>query len=142
MIIEKAGARFVDNWRRADFLVTIKDQVHAVGGLVHQGGGLALAPCTDDWPSIFAEGLWSVTHLGTGHAVVFVFGTEQIARQVGDKLADAIDWGFYSLKGWLNADPSMLKKLGAVIGGFPPGVIRKSFQGENAVGARKAALGG
>lgn len=62
---------------------------------------------------------WTVTQLGTGHAIAYLSGDAGTVFPVATEIADAGDWDFLSMKGWKDKFPDAPEQLALICARYP-----------------------
>lgn len=95
------------SWQPEDFLIATAGEPFPVVGYVYRGLGLHK-------PSPRRKN-WSLTHLGTGHQIATITGKVADVFPVASEIAECGDWDFDGLKGYVNRDPEIGKRLHEII---------------------------
>ena len=106
-----------DMWEPSNFFCAIPDgaPVQAFGYLYR---GLALRH--SGWATPRQETRWTLTHLGSGGAIMRFIGDVKTVMPVAGEIADAVDWTLFDLpEGWRQTDPDAPAKIGAIIQAHP-----------------------
>lgn len=88
-----------------------------VAGYSYRGLGLHLVNAPS--PKGRRPGVWSLTHLNSGHRIAFVLGNVPTALAAAAKVAKLGEWDFEGVSGWRNRDPELPARLGALIAATP-----------------------
>lgn len=94
-------------WQPAKFLIAMPGGPQERKGYIYRGLGL-------HGHSTKRSGSWTLTHLGSGHAVCFLAGNVSTAFPVATEIAEAGDWSFDGLSGWLNQFPDARERLAEI----------------------------
>ena len=101
-------------WTIATYLIGISTARHETRvGMTYRGLGLHQAGAYT----------WSLTHLNSGHRAYVLHGLFDEVIEHATQLAEAVDWSFVGLHGWMS-DPDFLTKLDFVSATYPETVIR------------------
>lgn len=74
--------------------------------------GLGLHQVIAPSPKGRRPGLWSLTHLNSGHRVAGVEGSDATVFKAALAVAELGDWDFDAVDGWRNMDPELPARLG------------------------------
>lgn len=100
-------------WEPATFLVAWgPEDTCPVAGYVYRGLGLyrAIAPS----PKGRRPATWCLVHLNSGHAACWLRGDVATVFPIAAEIAEASDWDFDGLRGWLNRDPELREKVSEI----------------------------
>jgi hypothetical protein len=100
-------------WKSAPFFIATKEGVVSREGKIYNGLGYDLRQPVGT--SLAVDSIWAVTHLGTGHAICHIEGTEPEIAVIATEFAQAGNWNFASLDGWKNVDPDLLEKIKTIL---------------------------
>jgi hypothetical protein len=92
-------------WEPANYLVAGHFGPYSVPGYVYRGLGLHRS--LEGSPKGRRPPTWTLTHLGSGHAVCRLKGTVAVVFPIGFQIAECSDWEFDGLDGWKNRDPQL-----------------------------------
>lgn len=102
-------------WAPQKFLVAVgwsTDGTHEISGYAYRGLGLAMT--IKGSPKGRRAPRWTLTHLGSGHAVCAIIGHVKDAFPIATEIAECGDWSFDGLTGWKNVDPELADKFSAI----------------------------
>lgn len=102
-------------WAPSKFLVSApwrESMTREVEGYVYRGLGLTIA--IKGSPKGRRPPRWTLTHLGSGHAVCNLTGHVKDAFPIATEIAECGDWSFDGLYGWKNIDPELADKFRAI----------------------------
>lgn len=132
------GAVMAPIWKESLHCIATSGGPAWKGGFVHAGLGMRKT----------SHNCWSLTHIGTGHLVVYIHAPMAYAFDIATQIADLTDWDFDSLFGWRNRCPDLPFRIADIANDHPKGVIvrpQTRTGTENAarcvVDARDAAAG-
>lgn len=100
-------------WKPEEFLTASPWGPSPTSGYVYKGLGLAVA--IEGSPKGRRPTTWTLTHLGTGHAVCRIDGDVKTAFPIATEIAECGEWDFDSLSGWRDRDPEIPKKVAAIM---------------------------
>lgn len=109
-------------WQPANFLIASHYGPTERAGYTYRSLGLHMM-----WkasPKGRRPPCWALTHLGSGHAIVFIVGHVATAFPIATEIAECSDWDFDGLDGWRNRDPEIIEKLRAVLAKYPAKSLR------------------
>lgn len=99
-------------WPAASFQVAMPQGPVKRDGYAWRGLGLFLAVAGS--PKGRRKPKWSLTHLGSGHAIAFIDGDVREVFPVATEIALAGDWTFDGLEGWRNQFPDAPAKMAEI----------------------------
>lgn len=89
--------------------------IATVGGPVEVGGhtyaGLGLHLKLSMLKRSPQPPLWVLSHIGSGHRVLFIKAPQEKAIEIATEVAEMSDWAFYGLHGWKNMAPGIKEKI-------------------------------
>lgn len=94
-------------WTFKKFLIATHDGIKSVEGYIYRGLGIHLKRRGN-------PPLWTVTHLRTGHRILFLRAAYEKAISIATELAEVTEWDFDGLYGWKNRDPDIKAKVTAI----------------------------
>lgn len=109
-------------WPAADVLVAYPGGPIAKAGYAWRGLGLFVAVPAS--PKGRRPAKWSLTHLGSGHAIAFLTGDVRTVFPVASEVAMAGDWTFDGLQGYKNQFPDAAERLSEIIARHPTVIVR------------------
>lgn len=122
-------------WAPSTFLIAHAAGPFDVTGYVYRGLGLHMAVKAS--PKGRRPPKWALTHLGSGHRLVFITGAVADAFPVATEIAECGDWSFDGLYGWKNMDPELPAKFRAIVAKHPNATEREGARNANEEAARK-----
>ena len=99
----------IGDWKPGAFLIAASHGVVTVPGW--HCGGLAMSCDYPASPKGRRPPRWSLTHIRTGHRVVYINAHGARAFDLATQIVQLGDWGFTSLDGWKNTDPELPNKM-------------------------------
>lgn len=98
------------SWEPARYQVAGPNgQPYQVAGYTYRGLGLHLV--IEPSPKGRRPGLWTLTHLNSGHRVALAQGNVPTAFAAAAAVAELGDWDFDGVAGWRNRDPELPARL-------------------------------
>lgn len=114
--IKTLGAASPDKWKAGTFL-TCNDPSRPISGRIYRCLGLRMM--FRQSPKGRRPPLWTLFHLGTGHAICGFSLHEEAAIGLATEIAECADWDFDGLQGWRNVEPDLPDKFRAVRDAHP-----------------------
>ena len=114
-----------DRWQPATFHVALPEGARKRAGFTYRGLGLHIAKTAS--PKGRRPTKWTVTHLGSGHAVVAINAPFERACAIAAEIAEAGDWSFDGLQGWKNQFPDAKERTREIVAAHDPAAAY--FQG-------------
>lgn len=102
--------------------------------------GLGLFQAIPGSPKGRRPATWSLTHIGSGHAIAFLKGDVRTVFPIASEIALAGDWTFEGLDGWRNQFPDASERVSEIIARYPKIVSRAAGGGRNEDIARAVAM--
>ena len=110
-----SGRVAADTWPPARFWVATSDGLKQVSGYTLAGLGLHR-----DGAAGGTKTRWTLTHLGSGGAVLRPVGTLAAVMPFATEIARCCDWTqFDTLGGWRQTDPDLFDKVSAILDAHP-----------------------
>ena len=101
-----------DAWAPGSFWISTEEGVDRVSGYVRKGMGLR----HHGWATPLDWTEWTLTHLGSGAAVMDLAGRVAVVFPVASEVADCTDWTAFDLaSGWRQVDPDLIERLAAIV---------------------------
>ncbi len=115
-------------WVPADFLIATSTGPSRVLGYVYRGVGLSTEMKAS--PKGRRPPRWVLTHLGSGHKICAISGDGKTVFPIAAEIAEATEWDFDSLRGWVDRDPEAPQKLWTIASAHKE-IILNSRYGES-----------
>jgi hypothetical protein len=96
-------------WTTEKFFASRHGKAMVLDGWTFEG--LGLHRMLNKLPDVPMPSIWALYHLNSGHVVVFIMADEDIAFEIGMRIAKLGDWSFDGLDGWKNIEPDLRQKL-------------------------------
>lgn len=96
-------------WKPGKFLTAQFYGVEEASGYLYKGLGMRKAISAS--PKGRRPPLWSLTHCGSGHRVMFIKAHDAEAFVIATEVADLGDWTFDGLEGWRNQFPDVQERI-------------------------------
>jgi hypothetical protein len=125
-------------WPAATFQIATPWGVQTKHGYAMQGLGLWLISAGS--PKGRRKPKWSLTHLGTGHAVGFITGDVRTAFLIATEIATAGDWTFDGMTGFRNQFPDAAEKVASIMARHPKAFSRGAGENGDEAQAREIAM--
>jgi hypothetical protein len=107
----------VDNWEPAKIVVLRQGRPKVVEGFVQAGMGIQrMAERSPDFPM---PSIIALLHLGSGHVVTYLIGSEEEVFAAATEIVRLGDWTFDGIDGWRNVSPTLLSDVEAVVARYP-----------------------
>lgn len=100
-------------WPAANFSIAMPQGPVSRSGYAWRGLGLFMI--SSGSPKGKRKPKWSLTHLGSGHAIAFIDGDVREAFPVASEIALAGDWTFDGLEGWRNQFPDAPQRVAEIV---------------------------
>jgi hypothetical protein len=100
-------------WIKETFLIALPNGPTPRSGWTY--GGCGVHQSIEGSPKGRRPPTFTVTHLGSGHALAHIDAIFDRTIEIATEIADAGDWSFDGLDGYKNQFPDAPKKVGAII---------------------------
>lgn len=120
------GILFGPRWQAGTFEIAMPYGPARRSGYVYRGLGLHVV--NKGSPKGKRPPRWTLTHLGSGHALCWLDGDVATAFTVATEIAEAGDWDFLSLQGWKDRFPDAPDRLREILDRHPK-VARRGGHG-------------
>ena len=102
------------NWLKGNLhIATHGGEARLETGLLYRG--LAMRQICPSSPKGRRPGWWSLTHCGTGHALVIIVAHTDEAFKIATEIAECGDWDWSGQNGYRNVDPEVRNKFAAIV---------------------------
>lgn len=125
-------------WHPGHFLICCFSDVETASGWIYRG--LAMRFAFPGSPKGRRPPGWVLTHMGSGHAVCTIDAHETEAFAIATEIAECGEWDFDGLRGYINRDPTLREKYGAVAAKYPKQISRVGGPHQNDAAAAAVVM--
>lgn len=100
-------------WTSEAFYLAMPGGPYKVRGFTYRGLGLHLR--LNGSAKRRRPSHWRLSHLGSGHALVSLWGEFDVVTAAASEIAELGDWDFISLEGWRDRFPDAKERMDEVL---------------------------
>lgn len=126
------------NWKRESFLVAGPGGTSTCIGFTYNGLGIDLR--SPGSPKGRRKSIWVITHLGSGHRIGRLVGSNATVFEIATELAEAGDWSFEGLTGYQNQFPDAPQRWSELCAKYPDSISTGPLVGNSEDAARAVAM--